>query len=253
MSLIEFSLRPLDEVEPWGTPPDLKLHWFGLSDGSYHFDLGDVCLLEYREGAGRPGYVEYQLARLHEDLVEMAPFILTPIPDAIVGLLPGGSVASAHHRLAERRAPVDDPDDAVGEAMEAFRVRLLDSLYLSPGFGVWLWSHGNKVVVEWDDRGLLIDGHPAWTASVGKRELARDEFIEELRSFDQRLMNAMTDRIRMVSAHGLRADVQLDVPRLQADHAERATWLANALTRQHPSSDWEVVARELCRESRDSA
>ena len=70
------------------------------------------------------------------------------------------------------------------EALEPFQARQLDSLYLSPGFGVWLWSHGRKVVIEWNNRGRLLDGQPAWTASGGKREMDRDEFIKA-QSFDQ--------------------------------------------------------------------
>jgi len=147
----------------------------------------------------------------------------------------------------------DGYQDAVGEALEPFQARQLDSLYLSPGFGVWLWSHEGNVVIEWNNRGRLLDGQPAWTASGGKRELDRDEFIEELQSFDRRLMSAMSDRIRAINDNWHRGDIQLDVPQIRADHAERATWLANALDRPTPSSDWEAVAREFTGESGDSA
>lgn len=45
--MFEFKLAALDHIEPWGTPPDLTLHWFGLTDGSYFIDLGHTHLLEY--------------------------------------------------------------------------------------------------------------------------------------------------------------------------------------------------------------
>jgi hypothetical protein len=251
MALIEFLLRPIDEIEPWGTPPKLNLHWFGLSDGSYHIDLGDVRLLEYDEPPGLPRHVEYQLARLHQDLIEMAPFVLAPLPDKMVSLLPDASVASACDILGRRFSNGDH--DAVGEALEPFQARKLDSLYLSPGFGVWLWSHGEQVVIEWDNRSCLIDGQPAWTATVGKRELHREDFLEELRSFDRRLMTAMDDRIRAITDSWRRSDIRLDLPQIRADHAERSTWLAKALDRPTPSCDWAAVARELAFDSGDSA
>jgi len=247
LALIEFSLRPVDEVEPWGTPPELKLHWFGLSDGSYHIDLGDVQLLEYRDAPGLPRYVEYQVARLHEDLIEVAPFALSPIPEGILSLLPDASVASAHAELSRRLS--DRYNELVGEALEPFQARQIYSSYLSPDFGVWIWSHQEKVVIEWNNLNRLLDGQPAWTARRGKRELDRHEFVEELRSFNRRLMSAMADRIGAITANWKRGDIQLDVAQIQADHAERATWLANALDRQTAFSDWEAVARELAHES----
>jgi hypothetical protein len=96
MPLINFTLTPLAAIEPWGQPPDLNLHWFGLSEGAYHLELGDVRLLEYREELGWPRYVEYSLARLHEDLLEMVPYVLQPLPAEVVGRLPGGSLGAAH-------------------------------------------------------------------------------------------------------------------------------------------------------------
>lgn len=47
--LFDFTLVPLDEIEPWGKPGQLSLHWFGLTDGYYWMDVGSSTLFEYSE------------------------------------------------------------------------------------------------------------------------------------------------------------------------------------------------------------
>lgn len=243
MALVEFALTPLEAIEPWGTPPDLRLHWFGLSDGCYHLELGDVRLLEYRQEPGWPRYVEYQLARLHEDLLEMLPHVLQPIPAGVVALLPEGSLGAASRTISAKYADTKNRGDDLDSAMEAIRVRALDSLYLQPGFGVWMWSFGTTVVVEWDNRDRIVEGRPAWTASVGRHELDRSSFLSELQSFDQRLMAAMDERIQAIGREWHRPDVKLDIPNLRVDHADRATWLSSALKGLAPTIDWLAVER----------
>jgi hypothetical protein len=253
MALFEFELRPVDAIEPWGKPPDLSLHWFGLSDGSYHLDLGDVRLLEYAERPGWPRYVEYQLARFHEDLLDMLPDVLEPLPAGVVRLLRGGSVSATRQELGRRHRDRGRHGVVYDESTEAFRLRLLDSLYLTPGFGIWIWSHEAKVVIEWDNREQLVDGRAAWTASVGRREMARTDFVEELISFDQRLMEAMSERIRLVEVDWSRPEVSIDIERLQSEQAERSAWLSSALNRKPSCSDWEAIRKELSSEGGGSA
>ena len=83
MSLVEFELKPVPEIEPWGTAPKLSLHWFGLSDGAYHLELGASHLLEYASIEGWPRFVEYQVARLHEDFISMLPDTLETVPPGV--------------------------------------------------------------------------------------------------------------------------------------------------------------------------
>jgi hypothetical protein len=170
--MFEFTLKPLNEMVPWGTPPDLNIHWFGLTDGSYFVDLGQIHLLEYVSSLGIPVHVEYQVARLHEDLLEMLPAVLSPIPTSVIRGFTNGSLAAT---LADLRRAWSDSDTAASEqlalAAETLGRRQLDTAYLSPSAGIWLWSSGDQVVVEWDNRGRLFQGVPAWTATVGRHEI----------------------------------------------------------------------------------
>ncbi len=56
---LEFTLRPLDEIEPWGEATDRSLHWFALTDGFFRFVIARVSLFDYdgtlkKDSAGKP-------------------------------------------------------------------------------------------------------------------------------------------------------------------------------------------------------
>lgn len=86
-----FVLRPIGEIEPWG--PESRLHWFGLTDGWYWIELDGHELLRYSDrtlretnGGGLP-YVDYYVVRLWEDILELLPAALEPVPDDLVDLI----------------------------------------------------------------------------------------------------------------------------------------------------------------------
>jgi hypothetical protein len=245
MALVQFELTPLDQVVGWGEPPNLSLHWFGLSDGTYHLDLGDVRLLEYRPHVNVPRFVDYNLARIHEDLVGMLPDVLQPIPEAVSARFRDGSLGSTLRQLRETWEEQDDDDPDLDAALEVLGNRPLDTGYLSPSAGIWIWSDDAKVVIEWDNRGRLIDGKPAWTATHGRKELARDQFVEELRDFHLRLMAAMEERVQQVCANWTRPDVKINFRRLAEEQVERSGSFEPALRLGRRTTDWQAVLRGL--------
>jgi hypothetical protein len=92
--LINFTLVHVEKIEPWGTPENPALRWFGLTDGQYWIQAGNSTLFEYNQPvqtAGGPQYCDYQVVRLHEDLLEMLPYILEPIPPSLAQYLSGDS------------------------------------------------------------------------------------------------------------------------------------------------------------------
>jgi hypothetical protein len=244
MSLVEFALSPMDEIEPWGCPPDLRLHWFGLSDGHYFFDVGSARLLEYRS---EPRYVEYQIARVHEDLVSMLSDVTDPLPAQVADLLRDASLGETLHELEKVWQASATGDDDVGEALEVLSRRALDTLYLQPSAGIWLWSFGDDVVIEWDNRDRLAEGQPVWTAEQGRLELKSADFLDEIRSFHHRFVSDMDHRVEEASRDWRRREVQLDVEQLRKESVERAGWLDSALRRPVVERDWDLVARALTR------
>lgn len=80
-----FELTPLAEVGTWGreTP---RLHWFGLTDGWYWIELGEIRLLRFSADYEIP-YVDYYVVRLWEDLLGLLPAVLEEVPADLVGFL----------------------------------------------------------------------------------------------------------------------------------------------------------------------
>lgn len=95
MALFEFELKPIKEVMPWGEAPNLRLHWFGLTDGIYYMNVGDKQLFrssdeiiaywkkENPEYEWNQPFVDYQVVRLYEDLLEVLADVLQPIPEQL--------------------------------------------------------------------------------------------------------------------------------------------------------------------------
>lgn len=247
MSLFEFALGPLEAVEPWGTPPNLSLHWFGLSDGTYHIDLGATRLLEYANRDGWPHFVEYQLARIHEDILAMLSDVLEPIPSSVARHFVDGRLGSTLRHLREKWEASEDADSSLDAALEALGNRHLDTAYLSPSAGIWIWNDDLKTVIEWDNRDRLVDGRPAWTSAFGRHELAREEFVEEVRAFHLRLTAAMDERVQQVCSKWTRPEVRIDLERLAAEQIERSGAFDSAVHRGCRATDWRTVQMALSR------
>jgi hypothetical protein len=219
-----------------------------LTDGRYWIEVGENKLFEYSEwaqtaGAGR--YCEYQVVRLHEDLLQMLPHILEPVPEALSPYLSGDTAVEWRAAFADWCDRNKDPDtDRFYELVDAVTMwsgaRRLDSAYLSPSANIVIWSDVENVYVEWDNRDRLFDGKPAWSALRGRFKIPRVEFIKEVRTFNERLMGQMSDRVREVIAGALAPNISIDIPGLVREHEQRSGALESAM-RHQPQTDWKCV------------
>ena len=89
--LFTFTLAPVEKVTPWKNADGPIIHWFGLTDGEYWIEAGADTLFEYspyvRERHAFPRFCDYAVARLYDDLIEMVPHILEPVPSSLVPFL----------------------------------------------------------------------------------------------------------------------------------------------------------------------
>ncbi len=251
--LINFTLAPLARIVPWGEPGNYRLHWFGLTYGEYWIEAGEATLLEYSDharAAGAERYCTYQVVRLHEDLMEMLPYILEPVPDPLVPYISGegpGILRSAHAAWCER---VDDGPEADGlfdfadAAVGWIENRRLDSSYLLPSANVAIWSDEEHTHIAWDNRGRQFGGEPAWSASLGSYLVSRVEFIEEIKSFHDRLMEQMAARVAQVASGCLPSEIQVDLPGLITEHEQR-TRSFDAALKVVPATDWRQAERAV--------
>ncbi|MBL8810383.1 MAG: hypothetical protein JNM43_09435 [Planctomycetaceae bacterium] len=252
---INFSLTPLEFVQPWGGTDRPSHHWFGLTDGQYWIDVGTASLFEYstavQERFGTPRYCQYQVSRLHEDLLEIVPAILDPVPTQLIGYL-HGETRDAWDRTYRRWF---DDGESAADKDEFWRLadaantwinnRSLDTGYLSPGTNIRFWSDEASVYVAWDNSGRFIDGLHAWHALAGVHHVSRAAFVNELHSFHDRLMAAMQIRIEQVRAGALPREVHVDLDSLAREQHQREQGFRDALTRSRIPAEWKQVTEAI--------
>ena len=261
--LFDFHLRPVEEIQPWGEPPNQTLHWFGLTDGFYRLQVGRDLLFHYSDGIRKywtaqyphfsGEYVEYQVVRLWEDVLSILQDVLCPLPLELERLIMDED-SSLREWYASALLWLDRQDDTVVEerlvdvfdmATSWVNKRRLDSAYLQPAAHIWLWSTRDAVTVTWDNRGVAVEGHEAWSAQRGHYSMPRDDFLAEVDAFDRQFIERMGDRINEVSSAWDRPDVALDPELLRREQIRRAGHLQRTLSKKLPFTDWQQVLRSI--------
>ncbi len=221
MSLFEFELRPIELIQPWGAPEAKTLSWFGLSDGWYWLSLGGQEVLRATgvRANGELPYVGYQVARLWEDILDILPSVLEPVPEDIAALV-NDADAWKHYRDRLHADAVADEDRWMGIAWA--NQRELDSAHLVCAPRVYIWRVNNDVHIAWASQS---EGRDLWASVRGVSSMPVDHFLQELRSFNSRFLGLMGERVRTVVSSGGLPDVHIDLERLQAEQQERSAWL----------------------------
>ena len=249
--LFNFTLIPLDQIGPWGSPDDPHLHWFGLTDGEYWLEVGDSKLFEFSSqvqaihGVGR--YCSYYVVRLHEDILEMVPHILEPVPPAFVPYISGESGRAWQATAKAWIEESEEYSDFQWETVLWSGRRKLDNGYITQPANIHFWSDESTVHIEWDNTRRKIDGEPAWSATRGSYQLSREDFLQEVRSFHDRLMEQMRERVKQVIAGQLPAEIKIDLNQLEREHAHRECELKRCFDPPQPPADWEQI-REAIRQ-----
>jgi hypothetical protein len=253
--LINFKLFPLDSIAASVKPEPPGLTWYGLTQGEYWIELGDNTLFEYTESAWPDGmhHCEYPVARLHEDLLDMLPSILEPVPQALAPYLFGEGAAACWDAWTSW---CDRHPAALGEghalALEEALLALTSgrqhiASYLNPPTRFVSWSDEENVYFAWDNRHDQVRGQPLWTAEYGEFNMPRRAFIEEMQSFHARLMDEMADRVEQVLTGALSPEIKINIDYLVSEQARRYEALHEALNRE-AQTDWhkvEVAIQEI--------
>ena len=203
--LFNFTLDPIDEIAPWGEPPKLSLSWYGLTLGEYYLQTGSDQLLRYSEAVierdceNAPGakvrtFLDYQVERFREDVFDIVPRVLEEVPPDLARYAShteGQVWLTRCEDWFERQEPTEARLDGWDKAATWLHQRSLDTGYLTVTAKIWFWRSGNTIHIEWDNRSQEFDGLPMWSAKLGSFALTVDEFMDELRDFHVRFIQAM--------------------------------------------------------------
>ena len=197
--IFEFKLKLIDEIQPWGESPNQSLSWFGFTDGKYRLKVGNDYLLNYSEEYTEyciekfpdcffdTTFVEYQVARLWEDILEIVPDILK----------------------------------STSEESQNF----LDSGYLTNSPKIWIWSDEKDVIISWDNRKIKVEAIPVWSATQGNYRITKKYFIDEVQRFDKSLISQMNERVKTICKTWDKTEIKVDFEQLKNEQKNRATWL----------------------------
>jgi hypothetical protein len=235
---INFKLREIDHIEPWGEPGKRSLHWFGLTDGAYCFDTSVGRLLEHTDAVdpdfGEP-WCEYQVVRLFEDLTEIWPRVSEPVPIDVVTRY----LAWAAHE-GERFSNTDDPDlrETWYEMSSWWLDRRLDFSYLRPAPQFHLWRMGADAHFEWR-------ASAPWLPPVAAFSLPFESARNAVDSFFQEFVAAMDERVETIRRSGWQpVDAMLDIPALVAEEKQRRKVAASPFSHLG-ETDWQLIRARL--------
>lgn len=241
---IFFELRPLSDVQPWGdSKSGLRLHWFGLTDGWY-----DVIIDEHRlySGLGETHGIDYQVVRLWEDLLTVAPYALENVPEPLASRLADFDAWTA---WVEKTWDLDDRDDVVSTALDWWFHREMSASHLVRAPRLRMWRCGDDLHLHWKS---TPGETPVWSSPNGRATTNANAFREELIKFDRELIAAMGTRVSEIERNWSRPEIAIDVKHLRREHADRALSLQQAFEgprSREPSWD-EVVGAVISLENR---
>ena len=242
---IQFRLRPIEEITPWG--PELHLNHFSLTDGCYWLRCGGSELFRYTQDVlnswhseaielgkqydsfGEP-YDAYQLMRLDADLSELLPNAIEPVPQAVIDSLPLVDSWSRGLPLApleivralsrQRGKKITDIDDLRDRAIGWWHARKMQVMHLRFSPRISIWRVADQIAIRWDNREHLYNNTPVWTAIQGELSLPISTFLNEVVSFRARLTHAMRERVDQIKSHWPRPDVRIDLNVLEETQRE---------------------------------
>jgi hypothetical protein len=186
-------------------------------------------------------YVDYQVTRLIEDIWDIVPYVLEPIPEELIRYV-NNELSETWERQCQRWLDRQSSDDNgawndYDAAVGWLGNRTLDTGYLSPNATIWFWRYGDVVTVAWNNREHRIESFPAWAAEQGDFALSVQKFDYELKSFRQRFLAAMRERVEAVCRSWSRPEVEIDLEQL-------VNKLERLRTLDQPT-DWSSVIRAV--------
>lgn len=230
--MINFKLKELDNILPWGQEPELSLHWFALTDGDLWLTFGNEIIYEYTKEAidywgNKPTpYNDYQLSRFIEDFTDLFYKIRETIPKDFYNLTKDlkkfQSDAKKWLDLNDDEEDIDNVfyyekyDNLVSWTYE----RTFDSAHLIGGPYLSFFRSNNNVRIVWDTEHILENGISLWTAKDGSFEMAYSDFVDKIKTFGQSFFAAMDKQVELAVAKEW-GNIKIDKQRLVEEHKER--------------------------------
>lgn len=196
------------------------MHWFGLTDGWYWIEVGELRLLQYADGSG----IDYYVVRLWEDLLQLLPALLEDVPEDLVGFVSGDSLGWN-----------DVESEAADAAMNWYSDHWLYLGYLRDSPAICFSRRDGQVTIDWE----MPEPNKFAVPRTGTVAVDAGQFVAAIEEFDRELLAAMAARIAEVEASPL-VGVEIDLEQLRREHEDRSGWLQRARSWQR-ATDWNAI------------
>lgn len=262
--IFDFTLDPIEKVYPWGNPEDLEIHWFALTQGSYRLKVGNEYLLNYTSdfinhlsekypefNQPRNTLVDYYVVRLWEDILDIIPALLEPVPKELQHFLYSGykNIQALNERAVDWEEAKVENGANEDQAWHTFELatdwlnnRWLDSAYLSPSARIWVWSDENDVVISWDNSEVKVGEIYVWAAIKGNYRISKNDFIKEIQEFNKCLFDKMEKRVKTICQNWKNDKIKIDFEQLKSEQKNRAAWLELTLKNKRKTNWSEVIS-----------
>jgi len=230
--VINFKLRELDKISPWGEGLELSLHWFALTDGDLWLTFGKDTIYEYSKEAmdywGNKStlYNDYQLSRFIEDFTELFDKIRETIPDELYDQTKDLKKFKSN---AKKWLDINDTDEndvsdfyfeEYDKLISWTYQRTFDSGHLIGGPHLSFFRRNDKVRIVWDTEHILENGINLWTAKDGCFEMDYSDFVNKIEVFGQSFFAAMDKQVELALTKEW-GNIKIDKQRLVEEHKER--------------------------------
>ncbi|WP_109484346.1 DUF5984 family protein [Occallatibacter savannae] len=239
-----FELEEINDIPPWGEGDNKSLHWFGLTLGHYWIStpLGDVLRYtdeQLREWEDQSPYVDYQVARIFEDIQSVLPSALEPVPVEIAALIEEGGWVDL---VGQRLKSIDNTDEQNGlyelfwDATEWYGDRSIDTAYMVGGPNFCFCRLKDDVNFRWRTKAQR------WCLPRGQFTLPAQQFESAAYSFFDNFLAETQKRVETIATTGWhRTDCKVDVPLLVKEQQQRTNQVED-LRKQRSETDWAAVS-----------
>ncbi len=253
---INFKLKELDQIVPWGKEPALRLSWFGMTDGELWLEFGTQTIYEYSKeaidyfGERATRYNDYQLVRFIEDFTELFSNINETIPEFFYDVTQDLNtfMFNADKCLAIYDSEEDELFDTYFEAYSDLtswiHQRTFNSIHLIGGPTLSFFRRKSKVRIVWSTEYILENGIHLWTAKDGFYEMDFRSFVVEIKKFGQNFFTQMDKQIELALAKDW-GKIEVDKQLLKEEHQQRkkdfSAALSNLEQNQQVSTNWTKI------------
>lgn len=236
--LFEFELKPVEEIGPWGEEPNLNLHWFALTDGTFKINAGKNILFRYSKDIIRHWNIEnrdsdYYVVAFARDFLSATIPAITPLPVFLQPL-------AWNWQLLKETSVKSNEHESHYDAFRWLGERSPWASYLNACPEISFIRKENDILICWDNRNCTIDDIPVWQAEFGTHVISAEDYLQECHSFADRLLSSMYERIEQIASGKVTTQIAVDCADLFKQHE---TWKKEFsdyfITTHEPDIPWQ--------------